>query len=189
MTIRSTLVRLFAPLAMVAAPLAAQTPVPVAAFDSVELRGGGAVTIRHGDRQSVTLLGGNLETSSFAVEEGRLTITACRDDCPDDRLRIEIVTPGIEGVGIRGGGSIRTEGEFPYREVLAAGVMGGGRLDVAAIEAGTVTAGIQGGGAIRTHARDRLIAGIQGGGTIRYRGDPTVTSGIDGGGSVSPIRD
>jgi hypothetical protein len=183
-------IRIFAAVAALAAvPAAAQTPVQVPAFDSVELRGGGTVTIRHGARQSVTLVSGDTGTSRFDVDgEGRLTITACRDSCRDYRLRVEIVTPDIEGLGIRGGGSIRTEGDFPYRDALAAGVHGGGNLDTSAIEAGTVTAGIQGGGSIRTHARDRLVAGIQGGGSVRYLGDPQVTSGINGGGSVSPAR-
>jgi len=176
-----------AALAAVAVSAAAQTPVSVSTFDSIELRGGGTVTVRHGDRQRVTLLSGDLDTSRFSVDEqGRLTITACRNSCRNYRLRVEIVTPDIEALGIKGGGSIRTEGDFPYRDVLAAGVAGGGSLDVAAIEAGTVTAGIQGGGSIRTHARDSLVAGIQGGGTVRYLGDPRVTSGINGGGSVAP---
>ena len=187
MNIRTRCAIVGAALGTIAAPAATQTPVPISAFDSIELRGGGTVTIRHGGRQRVTLLSGDLDTSRFSVDEqGKLTITACRNSCHDYRLRVEIVTPDLEGVGIRGGGSIRTEGDFPYRDVLAAGVHGGGSLDVAAIEAGIVTAGIQGGGSIRTHARDSLVAGIQGGGTIRYLGDPRVTSGIEGGGSVSP---
>ena len=178
-----------AALAAVAVPVAAQTPVQVPAFDSVELRGGGTVTIRHGARQSVRLVSGDAETSRFEVDgEGRLTITACRSSCRDYQLRVEIVTPDIEGLAIRGGGSIRTEGDFPYRSALAAAVRGGGNLDATAIEAGTVSVGIQGGGSIRTHARDRLVAGIQGGGSVRYLGDPQVTSGIEGGGSVSPMR-
>ena len=42
-----------------ATPGAARTPVAVAAFDSLELQGGGRVTVRHGAAQSVTLVRGN----------------------------------------------------------------------------------------------------------------------------------
>lgn len=167
----------------------AQTPIDLPRFDSLELRGGGKVTIRHGERQSVTIVSGDPETSRFTVDDqGRLTILACRSVCRDHRLVVAIVTPAAEGVGIRDGGTIRADGGFPFQDVLAAGVIDGGTIDVAAIEAGTVTAGIQGGGSIRVNARDRLVAGIQDGGSIRYLGHPAVTSGVNGGGSVAPIE-
>jgi Putative auto-transporter adhesin, head GIN domain len=172
-----------------AGPATAQTAVDVPAFDSVELRGGGTVTIRHGASQSVTLLSGNLETSRFTVgDEGRLTIRACASTCRDYALRVEIVTPELNGVGISGGGSLRAEGPFPPQDELAIGINGGGTIDLSAIDAGNVAAGIEGGGSIRTHARHTLVAGINGGGTIRYEGSPSVTSGINGGGTVSPVR-
>ena len=171
-----------------AGPGAARTPVSVAAFDSINLEGGGHVVVRHGPRQSVTLVSGNLETTRFSVRnDGTLEILACVRSCRNYRLEVEIVTPELEGVGVEGGGEIRAEGAFPDRDNLAIGIEGGGEIDLAAISAGEVAAGIQGGGTILTHARTRLVAGIQGGGTIRYRGDPAVTSGVEGGGSVSPI--
>ena len=169
-----------------AAPAAAQTPVPLPAFDSVELRGGGRVTLRHGPEQRVTLLRGDLETSRLSVEDDRLTIEACVPTCRDDHLEVEIVTPGIAGVGVHGGGVVLTEGAFPAREQLAAGIRGGGSIDLTGIEADNVAAGIQGGGLIRAHARETLVAGITGGGSIRYLGDPAVTSSVRGGGSVGP---
>ena len=168
---------------------AARTPVAVAAFDSLELQGGGRVTIRHGATQSVTLVRGNLETTRFTVRrDGKLEIDACVRNCPDYELEVEIVTPVLEGVGIEGGGSIRAEGAFPDRDALALGISGGGEIDMRAIRAASVAAGINGGGSILAHARDRLVAGIDGGGEIRYLGEPTVTSGIDGGGSIRPIE-
>ena len=116
-------------------------------FNSVELHGGGTLTIRHGAAQRVTLLSGNLETSRFSVDdEGRLTIRACEGSCHNYRLRVEIVTPEIDAVAINGGGSVRAEGNFPQRGDLALAVHGGGALDMMAIEAGSVAAAIRGGG-------------------------------------------
>lgn len=174
--------------ALAAAPAPAQTPVNLPAFDSVELSGGGHVVIRHGPRQSVTLTSGDPETTRFSVgRDGKLEIRACVRTCRDYDLRVEIVTPELDGVGVEGGGEVRAEGAFPERESLAIGIKGGGEIDVTAIRAATVAAGIDGGGTILTHARDRLVAGINGGGEVRYRGDPEITSGINGGGSVEPI--
>ena len=101
---------LAAALGAVAVPAAAQTPVPVSAFDSIELRGGGTLTVRQGDRQQVSLISGNLETTRFSVDEdGQLTILACRRSCRNYRLRVEVVTPDVDALAIHGGGSILGE--------------------------------------------------------------------------------
>ena len=172
-----------------ARPAAAQTAVQVAAFDSIELRGGGVVTIRHGPRQRVTLLRGNTQVTGFRVNrQGQLRIDACRTSCRDYDLRIEIVTPELDGAAIHGGGVIRAEGRFPDSGMLAIAITGGGAIDLTPIESGSVAASISGGGSIRTHARNSLLASINGGGSIGYRGDPSVTSAVNGGGAVSRIR-
>ena len=189
MKIRTKFFLSAAALGAIAFPAVAQTPVPVSAFDSIELRGGGTLSVRHGDRQRVTLISGNLETSRFAVDEdGQLTIEACRRSCRDYRLQVEVVTPDIDALAIHGGGSIRTEGAFPRSGSLAVAIHGGGVIDAEALESSSVAASINGGGTIRTRARSSLAASINGGGSIRYLGDPHVTSSINGGGSVSPAR-
>jgi hypothetical protein len=170
-----------------AAPVSAQTPVPLPGFDSIELQGGGEVTIRHGREQKVTLVRGSREMTAFTVERGRLEIDACVRSCRDYDLELEIVTPDLDAVAIRGGGSIRAEGSFPERSDLAVAVAGGGAIDVRQIAAGEVAAAVSGGGTIRTHVRDSLAASINGGGTIRYIGDPERTVSINGGGSI--LRD
>jgi hypothetical protein len=176
-------------LLLAAAPAAAQIPVDVPAFDSIGLRGGGRVVVRHGPQQSVTLVRGDLETTRFTVRhDGKLEIDACVRSCRDYDLLVEIVTPELDGVGIEGGGAIRAEGAFPRGGELALGVDGGGTIDMIAVEASSVAAGIDGGGTILAYARDRLVAGINGGGAIRYRGDPSVTAAIDGGGTVNALR-
>lgn len=174
---------------LAAMPVPAQTPVAVPAFDSIELRGGGEVTVRHGTVQRVTFLRGNADTTKFSVDaQGQLRIDACRRSCRGYRLELEIVTPELEGAAISGGGVITGEGDFPDRGMLALAVSGGGAIDLTAIEAGDVAAAVRGGGAIRTHARDSLTASISGGGAIAYRGDPRVTSSIEGGGAVGPVE-
>ena len=175
----------FAIAALIAvSPAAAQGPVSVPGFDSLELLGGGRVTIRHGATQRVTLVRGNLEMTRFTVERGKLEIDACVRSCRDYDLEVEIVTPDIDAIAIRGGGEILAEGGFPQRGDLAVAIAGGGEIDVRDIAANYVAASITGGGEIRTHARDNLAASIIGGGTVRYVGDPERSIAINGGGNV-----
>lgn len=178
----------FALAAALAAPAAAQTPVDVPAFRSVSLLGGGHVTLRHGPVQRVTLLRGSTEVSAFEVgRNGELAIRACRSSCRDYELRVEIVTPDIEGLAIRGGGRIEAEGGFAAREGLGLAVTGGGRIDARSLPADTVAAAVRGGGNILTHPRTQLTAAVTGGGAIRYLGDPRTTVAINGGGGVQRI--
>ena len=168
-----------------AVPAAAQGPVRVPSFDSIELRGGGHVTIRHGATQRVTLVRGSTDLTRFRVDDdGNLRIDACVRSCRNYDLRVEIVTPSLNAVAITGGGAIRTDGAFPARGMLAVAVTGGGSIDVRPIEAGSVAAAIRGGGSIMTRPRNSLAASISGGGSITYWGRPSVTSSINGGGSV-----
>ena len=168
-----------------AVPAAAQSPVRVPAFDSIELRGGGHVTIRHGAAQRVTLVRGSAELTRFEVDDdGGLRIDACVRSCRNYDLRFEIVTPSLEAVAITGGGAVRTEGAFPGRGTLAVAVTGGGAIDVRSIEAASVAAAVRGGGSILTRPRNSLAASVSGGGAITYWGNPSVTSSVNGGGSV-----
>ena len=82
-------------LLLAAAPAAAQGPVTVPRFDSVELQGGGQVVLRHGPTQRVTIVRGNVEMTRFSVERGRLEILACVRSCRNYDLQVEIVTPDI----------------------------------------------------------------------------------------------
>jgi len=183
----------FLPLAACAsAPgaVAAQTGVPVGEFDAIELIGGGHVVIRHGSTHRVTLLRGDLQTSSIALGSGRgndrsLEIRACRRSCRDYDLRVEIVTPDVEALAVTGGGTIDLEGPFPAQRSVALAVTGGGDIDARQLGAADVAAAVHGGGMIRTRPRSNLAASVSGGGAIVYSGDPEVTSSVQGGGSVS----
>jgi hypothetical protein len=172
----------------VSAPALAVENVPVPAFKTVELRGGGDVVLVPGRSHRVTLLEGSTAVTRFQVDRtGKLRIDACSARCPQHyRLRIEIRTPRVPGVGVNGGGSIRAASGFAPQSDIAAGVSGGGKIDLRAIEAGSVAAGVNGGGLILVRPRSALAAGISGGGEVRYWGNPQVTSAINGGGSVRP---
>ena len=178
--------RLSLAIAVIAAatPAAARSPVAVPRFDSIELRGGGHVVVRHGAVKGVMLIRGSREMTRFSVERGRLEIDACVRRCRDYDLTVEIVTPDIDALAIRGGGAIRVEGSFPRQSELAVAVTGGGAIDSRRIETAEVAAAITGGGVIRTHARDNLAVSISGGGTVRYVGEPERSVAINGGGHV-----
>jgi hypothetical protein len=166
----------------------AQTNVPLAHFDGVELRGGGHVIIRHGAVQRVTLLKGSTQFTTFSLRDsGRLVIDACNNDCPMRYdLEIEIVTPSITAVAIDGGGTIEGGPGFPAQRTMTAAVNGGGHVDLRNVPVRSATASVEGGGKIEIRAGASLTAAVNGGGSIRYVGNPAVTTAINGGGSVRP---
>lgn len=175
--------------AALAVPASAQTPIRVGAFDSIELRGGGEVTVRYGREHRVTLVSGDPNLASIEVDRDRdLVIRPCRTSCRNQRLKVEVVTPELNAVAIHGGGIIRTEGAFPARGSLALAVNGGGSLDARALRADAVATAINGGGRIRTSPARTLAAAIRGGGAVHYTGDPRTTVSINGGGTVSRDR-
>jgi hypothetical protein len=168
-----------------AAPLAAAETVPVPAFRSVELRGGGDIVVRPGPAR-VTLLQGSSQFTRFVVDgDGQLKIDACNANCPRHyELRIEISYPTVLPMGIKGGGKIAVTPGYARQRVLAAGVGGGGTIDLRSVAADTVAAGVNGGGKILVGASNSIAAAVSGGGEIRYAGNPAVTRVIDGGGSI-----
>lgn len=169
-----------------AAPARAQQIVSVAPFASIELEGGGHVTVKHGDVQRVQLVQGSTAYTRFTVEDGRkLRIDACNNDCPHHYdLDVEITTPNIDALAVSGGGAIDGAAGFPPLRKLAVAVDGGGSIDARALDVDTATAAVDGGGVIRVRANGKLTAAIDGGGKIRYWGNPQVTQAIDGGGEV-----
>lgn len=184
---------LFAAAALCAAPAvaAAQTVIPTARFTSVELHGGGSISIRQAPVQRVTLVRGDAKLAGFDVDSsGKLIIRSCRGMCwgSHQRLEVAIDTPELNGAQIHGGGRIEAHGAFPAQRAVTAAIMGGGDIDMRDVPAQTASAAIHGGGKIFVTAQNSLSAKIFGGGEIRYLGQPTVNSAIHGGGRISPIR-
>ena len=178
-----------ATLALLAIPASAQTPIPVRAFDAVELRGGGELFVRRGPQHRVTLVRGDPNQAAFHVrEDGTLVVRPCRTSCRNQNLRVEIVTPELDAASIHGGGSIQVAGGFPAEASVALAIAGGGVIDARALPARSVAASVTGGGLIRAAPRSSLAAAITGGGTIRYTGDPAKTVHITGGGTVTRDR-
>ncbi|MGH6870498.1 MAG: GIN domain-containing protein [Rhizomicrobium sp.] len=178
-----------AALAALAAPACAQTVVPTPAFDSVELEGGGHVTIKHGDVQRVTIVKGSTQYTRIGTEmlqPRKLKIDACNENCPQHYdLEIVIETPSIAAVAISGGGHIETAGAFPGQHAVTAAIEGGGHVDLRSIDADNATAAVEGGGHIELRAEKHLTAAVDGGGHITYWGSPEVTEAVNGGGEVS----
>jgi hypothetical protein len=170
----------------VAAPVFAAEVVPVAQFRSVELRGGGAVTVVPGPVQRVTIVQGSSQFTHLYVErDGQLRIDTCDEHCPPVyRLRIEIQSPAVPDLAISGGGAIKAEGRFRPQPHLAAAIKGGGNIDARAVEATAVAAAVHGGGQILVRPRASLAAAVNGGGLVRFGGNPQVTTAVHGGGAV-----
>ena len=170
-------------------PAVASENVPVPAFRNIELNGGGEVMLVPGAAQRVTIVEGSSAFTRMRVDaSGRLRIDACNERCPQHyTLRIEIQSPNVPGVGVNGGGTIHAAGGFAEQPQIAAGVSGGGVIDLRAVRGISVAVGVNGGGKVLVNARETLAAGVNGGGTVRYLGNPQVTSAIDGGGTVRPL--
>ena len=184
---RSVLPLFFTAFAATAPAIAAEY-VPVGGFRSVELRGGGEVTLRPGPQQRVTIVEGSSQVTRFRVRhDGKLQIDACNQQCPRHyRLRIEIQSPRVPDVGISGGGSIRAAGGFASQRQVSAAVNGGGAIDLRAVDASDVSAAVNGGGRVVVRPRRTLSAAVNGGGEIRYLGNPQVSMAVHGGGLVRP---
>jgi len=185
---RSTIA--FIALAVIAAPLAAAQTVQVSQFQSVELRGGGIVTVRPGPEQRVTLVEGDRAITKFAVAaDGRLTIEACDRSCPANyKVRVDIQAPVVPSLRIAGGGEIVAARGFGRQRHLAAAVSGAGSIDLRSVDAASFNTAIMGGGRIATGSSSAVNAAINGGGLITYAGNPRVSTAIVGGGAVKRAR-
>lgn len=160
----------------------AQAPVAVAPFRSVALRSGGEVVIRHGEAQRVTILQG--EGTRISVVEGGKLLIDNRGRSHRVRIRVEIVTPVLEGVSVQDGGRLAVEGSFPRQGSIVAAVANGGAIDLRRLPVGRATAAVSQGGMIAVRPSDRLAAAVSHGGVITYWGNPSVTPAIRDGGVV-----
>ena len=165
----------------------AQT-ISVAPFRSIELHDGGHVTIRYGQKQTVTLLKGNTDCAQVSTDErGWLVIYKYSGKCPQKKyeLEIEIVTPDIAEILVMDGGRIQTVGSFPRQAEIVAAVSNGGTIDIRAIVTDRVTASVEEGGGIFVMPQIALSASIVQGGRITYWGNARVKSSVQHGGAVT----
>ncbi|HKR60706.1 MAG TPA: hypothetical protein VJS64_13380 [Pyrinomonadaceae bacterium] len=177
----------FVVVAFMSVSVRAQKVVPLAPFNSVELRNGTHAILQHGATQRVTLLKGSLDyTGVTIVDGGRLVVDRCKSECPRGYdLEIEIVTPDIARVSIADGGWIQSRGSFPRQAEMAVAVKDGGTIDIRSIPVGSVTASVYSGGRIFTRPLTAMSASVVDGGLITYWGDARVSKSIKGGGVVT----
>ena len=171
----------------ISAPALAAEPVPVPAFHSVQLRGGGDVYLVRGPVQRVTILNGSRQLTDFLVRrDGQLEIaTHCDARCPHNyNLRIQIESPRVPDVAVHAGGTIIAQRGFAPQRELAAAVSAGGTIDLRAVDADDVSAAVNAGGDIYVRPRSTLSAAVNAGGDIHYSGNPQVSMAVSGGGDV-----
>jgi hypothetical protein len=182
-----SIVPFFALALAVSAPALATDLVPVRAFRSVQLHGGGDVSIVPGPVQRVTILNGSTQFTTFRMRDnGQLQIDACNERCPRNyNLRIQIESPYVPAVAIEAGGTIvASRGFAPQRDVAAA-VRAGGTIDLRALSVDEVSAAVNSGGDIYVRPRVSLAAAVHAGGDIHYSGNPQVSMAVSDGGDVS----
>jgi len=172
---------------VVAAPVAAQTVIPVAPFRSIELHVGGHVSLRQGPAQKVTLVKGRMDCAQLTVANGqRLVIDKYNGRCaPGYELEIEIVTPSISEISVANGGIIQTRGSFPRQAEITTAVSNGGIIDIRSISVDRVTASIAQGGRILVMPQITLSATVANGGSVTYWGSPRVQSSVSHGGAIT----
>ena len=127
-------------------------------FKSIELRGGGHVTVRHGPERRVTVQEANSDRP-IRTEGDRLVIDRCSRPCSGGhRIEVEIVTPEISRLAVTDGGRIVLEGAFPRQAALAASVAHGGMIDMRPLEAAQIATAIEHGGRILAYSGEVLTA-------------------------------
>lgn len=172
------------------APAQAQPPAAPGApsFRTIELRGGGLVTVRYGTTRAVTVRQANPDRPIRAEGE-RLVIDRCSNRCPNGhRIHVEVVTPEVATLAVSDGGMLQVERGFPRRAAITAAVSSGGTIDMRSLEAASVTAAVSQGGRILTRADRALTASISNGGAVTYWGNPVLTSSVRHGGVVEEGR-
>lgn len=168
--------------------VAAETVIHVPPFHSVGVTGDAHVTIRYGAEQRVVLVNGSPDVTRIRVDEprsGSLEIDACLHRCPSSyEPMIEITTPDIEGLAVKGDGTIEIVDSFPQRDTMGVAVSGGGSIKAERARADTIHAAVNGDGQITVRASRELIAAVNGDGAIRYFGHPGVLSAVRNGGLI-----
>lgn len=171
--------------ALAAFSAGAEAQAPAASnFQSVELRGGGTVTVRHAPARRVIVRSGGAGRA-IRYEGDKLVIDRCARPCPGGhRIDVEIATPRLAGLAVADGGLIQLDGGFPAQAEVAAAVSSGGTIDMRRLGAAHVTAAVVQGGRILASAGRELTAAVLDGGMVTYWGNPKVTSSVRRGGAV-----
>jgi hypothetical protein len=180
----------------------------VQGFREVSLSGVGALTIEHGDRESLIIEAEDniLEIIETKVVNERLTIgfdrpatvvptksiryrlTVINLDAIDLSGAGSIVAHGINTdrleVTVSGAGSLTVAGEADHQDVLLSGV---GSYNAEGLITNTASIEVSGAGTAKVQVNEHLEVNVSGAGSVHYLGDPTVESSVTGLGSVKRI--
>jgi hypothetical protein len=175
-------------------------------FGDVELAGSNNVTIRLGQKQSVSVHGDDnlVDPVTTHVESGTLVI----DNEPGtlesrSPMRVEVSMPSLSVLTLSGSGTVKVVGmdELDVTVTLSGSgvvraqgstyrltvtVIGSGQAELSRLVAGDVVAVVAGSGEIRVTATKSLVAAVPGRGSIVYGGNPDdVTTTVTGVGAIT----
>jgi hypothetical protein len=180
----------------------------IGGFHQVELRGAGDLTVVVGPATSLTITADPslLRDLKTEVRDGTLTIDhdGGWNWFRAGRLAIQLTTPTLDGVAIRGAGDVSISGvksaQFALEldgagdlrasgetGTLDAHIKGAGDMDLSQLAARDAKVSINGAGDLSVRASGALEATINGAGSITYAGNPQpVKTQINGAGSIRP---
>jgi hypothetical protein len=174
----------------------------VTAFDSIELRGLGDITVVAGEELSLTV---RADKSAIAgvrtAVVGTTLVISETDKANSGRVEIVVHAPTLSSVEVLGAGSITVSGLDSERFAIAvagageatisgrattvvAVLSGAGSIDASDLKGTDVTARLTGVGELKLDASRTLDAELGGVGDITYTGDPVVTSKVSGIGEI-----
>jgi hypothetical protein len=174
----------------------------VTAFDSIELRGVGDVTVVAGEALSLSVRANSATIDGVRTSVEGTTLVISEDDkAASGRVEIVIHAPTVSSIEVLGAGSITVTGLDVDRFAVAmagagdatvsgraktvvAVLTGVGSIDASALMGTDVTARLSGVGSLSLAASSTLDAELGGVGDITYTGDPVVTSKVSGVGQV-----
>jgi hypothetical protein len=175
----------------------------VTAFDSIELRGVGDITVVAGEELSLSVRADESAIAGVRTSVEGTTLVISEDDkASSERIEIVIHVPTLSSVEVLGAGTITVTGLDVERFAIAvagagdatvsgrattvvAVLTGVGSIDASALAGTDVTARLAGVGSLSLNASRTLDAELGGVGDITYTGDPVVTSKVSGVGEIA----
>jgi hypothetical protein len=184
-----------------------ETPVTedraVTAFDSIELRGLGDITVVAGQELSLSVRADRSAIAGVRTSvEGTTLIITEDDKANSGRVEITIHAPTLSSIEVLGAGTITvTDLDVERFAIAVAGagdatvsgrattvvavLSGVGSINASALKGTDVTARLTGVGSLSLDASRTLDAELGGVGDITYTGDPVVTSKVSGVGEIT----
>jgi hypothetical protein len=176
----------------------------LASFRSIDLAGANVVTVRVGDRQTVTVRGDDnlIRLITTRVTSGKLVVDQSRSFTTRSGMAVQVTVPALDAVTLSGSGVLTVDGvrgsEFSVRvpgsglvtangtvSRLDARLSGSADVRLQDLTARDVAASVSGSGRLQVHASRSLDASLSGSGAIFYGGSPPkVTQNVTGSGAI-----